>query len=382
MNASGDKSRETTLDRRVVVIGAGQAGLSAAHYLARAGLEAGVDFEVIDANPTPGGAWSHRWDALVYGRVNGLHDLPGSELGDADPDEPAREVVKRYYGRYEREQGLRVRRPWRVRSVADSDDPRWRFEVTAERNAGENSAGEMLRVRAGAVISGTGTWDAPFVPWYPGRFDGRQLTTRQFGEPEDFLGQRVLVVGGGVSAVQFMLMFDAAGVDAVWSTRTPPRWREQPFDTKWGQMVEDGVAARTRVGLRPLSVVAATGLPRTPEYMAGVERGVLVSRGGIARLTPDGVDVVDGSHESVDVILWATGFRAALAHLSPLGIRERGGGVLMADDDVTVPKAPGLFLVGYGRSASTLGATRAGRRAARAALDYSRSGETLSAAAR
>ncbi|MDR2279456.1 MAG: NAD(P)-binding protein, partial [Gordonia sp. (in: high G+C Gram-positive bacteria)] len=81
MTESGHAYTAGVRHRRVVVIGAGQAGLSAAHFLQRAGLVAGVDFEVLDANPTAGGAWSHRWDALTFDRVNGLHDLPESDLG-------------------------------------------------------------------------------------------------------------------------------------------------------------------------------------------------------------------------------------------------------------------------------------------------------------
>lgn len=359
--------------RRVVVIGAGQAGLSAAHFLRRAGLEPGRDLEVLDANPTPGGAWSHRWDALTFDDAHGIHDLPGLPLGPTDPSEPAREVVKRYYGRFEDAEGLSVSRPWRVTSVRTVDPAgaasRARFEVLAQ-----SPDGARRLFLTDAVISGTGTWDRPYLPAYPGHFAGRQLTTRDFLSPEDFAGQRVLVVGGGTSAVQFVLLLEASGVRTVWSTRRPPQWTELPFDTNWGAQVERGVSSRTRVGLPPLSVVAATGLPLIPRYVAGIQRGVLVSRGGISRLTQGGVDFADGSHEEVDAILWATGFRASLGHLSPLHLREPGGGVLMAPDDVSVLRAPGLFLVGYGPSASTLGATRAGRRAARAALAASEGG--------
>ncbi|WP_132991648.1 flavin-containing monooxygenase [Gordonia zhaorongruii] len=360
-----ESTRDDVRERLVVVVGGGQAGLSSAHFLQRSGLRAGVDFEVLDANPTPGGAWSHRWDDLTFGRVNGLNDLPGSALGDADPDEPAREVVKRYYGRYEQENALRVSRPWRVRSVESTDDAEYPFVVRAE-----DPAGRPRIYRAGAVISGTGTWDRPYVPWYPGDFRGRQLTTRDFTEPEDFAGQRVLVVGGGISAIGFLKMFDERGVRTVWSTRTPPRWRNEAFDARWGLEVENNVAARTRAGLRPLSVVSVTGLPGSQWQRDAVRRGLLNSRGPIRRLTAHGVDFADGTHQEVDVILWATGFRAALGHLAPLRIRESTGGVLMADDDVSVIKAPGVYLVGYGRSASTLGATRAGRRAARAAMRF------------
>ncbi|WP_347956925.1 NAD(P)-binding domain-containing protein [Gordonia aichiensis] len=361
----GDSVHETILDRRIVIIGAGQAGLSTAYFLQCDGLRAGVDFEILDANPTPGGAWSHRWDALTFDLVNGVYGLPGTQRPDADPGEPAREVIKRYYGAYETDRGLDVSRPWRVSAVEPADDPRRPFTVRAE-----DPGGDRRTYRAGAVINGTGTWDRPYVPWYPGRFEGRRLTTRDFPEPGDFAGQRVLVVGGGISAVEFVILLDEAGATPIWSTRTPPRWREIPFDTEWGLDVENRVAARTRAGLRPLSVVAATGLPRTPRFVPAIESRVLSSRGPIARLLPDGVEFADGTTESVDVIIWATGFRASLGQLAPLRIRERTGGVLMADDDVSVVKVPGLFLVGYGRSASTLGATRAGRRAARAAVRF------------
>ena len=68
----------------VVVIGAGQAGLSAAYHLKRRGFvgafeESGAPhtFIVLDANPLPGGAWQHRWDSLTMRTVNSIFDLPG-----------------------------------------------------------------------------------------------------------------------------------------------------------------------------------------------------------------------------------------------------------------------------------------------------------------
>lgn len=346
-----------------VVIGAGQAGLSAAHFLREGGLLPGADLLVLDANPTPGGAWSHRWDDLTFDDAHGIHDLPGSSLGATDPAEPAREVVKRYYGVYEAAQELEVQRPWRVTAVehlSPKEHDGARFRVSAV-----HPDGAQRVIDTAAVVSGTGTWDRPYLPSSPGRFDGEQLTTRDFVSPQAFSGRRVLVVGGGTSAVQFVLLLEANGVDTLWSTRRDPQWTELPFDAEWGANVERGVASRTRAGLPPLSVVAATGLPLIPRYVAGIDRGVLVSRGPIAQLTPGGVDFTDGSHEEVDVVLWATGFRASLGHLTPLRLRAHGGGIEMLADDVSVAAAPGLFLVGYGPSASTLGATRAGRRAAR-----------------
>jgi len=80
-----------------------------------------------------------------------------------------------------------------------------------------------------------------------------------------------------------------------------------------------------------------------------------------ARITPTGVAWADGREQPADVILWCTGFRAALDHLAPLGVREPGGGIRM--DGTRVVAEPRLHLVGYGPSASTIGANRAGRAA-------------------
>jgi cation diffusion facilitator CzcD-associated flavoprotein CzcO len=44
----------------VAVVGAGQAGLSAAYHLRRRGL----GYVVLDGENGPGGAWRHRWRSL------------------------------------------------------------------------------------------------------------------------------------------------------------------------------------------------------------------------------------------------------------------------------------------------------------------------------
>ena len=69
----------------------------------------------------------------------------------------------------------------------------------------------------------------------------------------------------------------------------------------------------------------------------------------------------DGRVLEADVILWATGFRAALDHLAPLRLRGRGGGITM--EGTRVAGEPRVHLVGYGPSSSTIGANRAGRAA-------------------
>jgi cation diffusion facilitator CzcD-associated flavoprotein CzcO len=358
-----------TLETGIVVIGAGQAGLSSGYHLRKRGLEPHSGFVILDANDGPGGAWRHRWPSLTFDAAHALHSLPDAPLATPDPKEPASEVVKRYYGSYEAEFGLPVLRPSPVARVERSGDGEALLVTTRE--------GRIWR--AGAVINATGTWDRPYWPHYPGRelFSGRQLHARNFWSASEFTGQRVLVVGAGTSAVQFLLQLEEAGASTVWATRRPPEFVDRPFDAEWGRDVEAEVNARTRAGLPPKSVVAATGLSLTAQYQAGIDAGILVSRGPMERLTEDGVVFTDGTREAVDVVIWATGFRASMDHLAPLHLREHGGGITM--DGVRVLKEPRLLMVGYGASASTLGATRAGRAAAMAAVKLLRAPEPAAA---
>ena len=88
------------------------------------------------------------------------------------------------------------------------------------------------------------------------------------------------------------------------------------------------------------------------------------------RIEADGVRWSDGRSERVDAILWATGFRPAVDHLAPLGLRSAEGGIPLVpvrgnvQGATTAARDPRVQLVGYGPSASTIGAPRAGRQAA------------------
>ncbi|MFD2394210.1 hypothetical protein ACFSSF_10990 [Dietzia aerolata] len=107
-----------------------------------------------------------------------------------------------------------------------------------------------------------------------------------------------------------------------------------------------------------------TGQFRGPWIERADARGVLVRHPMFTRIEPDGVRMPDGRLERADVILWATGFRPAVAHLSPLGLRTPESGIRV--DAGRALDEPRLFLIGYGPSQSTVGANRAGRDAVRA----------------
>jgi cation diffusion facilitator CzcD-associated flavoprotein CzcO len=341
----------------IVVIGAGQAGLSSAYHLKRRGLAPDRGFIVLDQSPQPGGAWPFRWPSLKLSTVNRIHDLPGmrfSEVVDTNATEVEASVaVPQYYAAYEKAFGLPVYRPIKVIVVCDRGE---RLRVETDRGD----------VSARGIINATGTWETPYIPDVPGkdRFAGRQLHTRDYRTPEEFAGQHVIVVGGGISAIQLLDEISRI-TTTTWVTRRPPEFRAGPFTEEQGRAAVALVEDRVRRGLPPQSVVSVTGLPITPAVEGMRERGVLKRLPMFSEILDDGVRWEDGTLLHADVILWCTGFRSSLDHLAPLMLREAGGGITMTGRLATqVAKDPRIHLVGYGPSASTIGANRAGAAAA------------------
>jgi thioredoxin reductase len=347
----------------IVVIGAGQAGLSSAYHLKKRGLAPGQGFVVLDQSPQPGGAWQFRWPSLKLSTVNRIHDLPGmrfSEAVDTDATEVEASVaVPQYFAAYEKAFDLPVYRPVRVTVVCDRGE---RLRIETDRGS--------FSVRG--VLNATGTWETAYIPEYPGadRFKGRQLHTKDYRTAEEFAGKHVIVVGGGISAIQ--LLDEVSRVTTTtWVTRRPPEFRAGPFTEERGRAAVALVEDRVRRGLPPKSVVSVTGLPVTPAIEAMRARGVLNRLPMFSEILEDGVRWLDGTVVRADVILWCTGFRSSLDHLAPLMLREPSGGITMTGRLATqVAKDPRVHLVGYGPSASTIGANRAGAAAAKELMAF------------
>ena len=176
------------------------------------------------------------------------------------------------------------------------------------------------------------------------------------------------MVGGGASAAQLLGEISRVDVDDLGdppsaglarrarSTRTPAAGRS-PW---WRRPCARGAVPAASSGVTGLLV-------STPYIRDALDRGVLDRLPMFDRITEDGVawdrGRAEGRFVPADVILWATGFRAALGHLAPLHLRGPGGGIRM--DGTHVAGEPRVHLVGYGPSASTIGANRAGQAAAR-----------------
>ncbi|QES06978.1 NAD(P)/FAD-dependent oxidoreductase [Streptomyces venezuelae] len=339
----------------VVVIGGGQSGLAAGYHLRRLGL----DFVVLDAGAAPGGAWRHTWDSLHLFSPAAYSSLPGRLMppqpGETYPD--AAHVVA-YLTEYEQRYDLPVVRPVRVTGV--------------------HRDGELLRVetdsgtwRARAVVSATGTWSRPFVPAIPGRADfrGAQLHTVAYENPAAFAGQRVIVVGGGNSGAQIAADL-AHATHLTWVTLREPRYLADDID---GRALFDHATARRRAldeGRTDTGGVASLGdIVAVLPVRAARDAGLLKAQPMFDRMTAAGVGWADGTTAEADAIIWCTGFRAALSHLAPLGLRGARGRIPTTGTQAV--DEPRLHLLGYGdwtgpASATLIGVGRPAREAARA----------------
>jgi thioredoxin reductase len=340
-----------------VVIGAGQAGLSSSYHLTRRG----IDHLVLDANEAPGGAWQHRWASLTMHDVHGVAELPDAPLPASVGSEKASEFIARYFADYEIEHKLPIVRPVVVRSVRRAGD-----ELVVDADTG--------RWRAHTLINATGTWRHPFVPYYPGveTFAGEQFATTQYPGAEHFRGKRVIVVGGGLSAVQFLGELRPV-TDTLWVTRREPSWRTGEFSPDAGREAVEKVAERVREGYRPRSVVSVTGLMLREQEQEAARLGAYERHEMFSSIVPGGALWPGGRFEPADAIIWATGFRPDTAHLSGLGLRSEHGGIQVGATPAQATTSvvdPRVQLVGYGPSASTIGANRAGRVAALAVRDW------------
>ncbi|MFU8875456.1 ArsO family NAD(P)H-dependent flavin-containing monooxygenase [Micromonospora sp. SL4-19] len=326
----------------VVVVGGGQAGLAAGYYLRRAGL----DYVILDAQPQPGGAWQHYWHSLRLFSPAEYSPLPGWGMPRQEGEEfPTAGHVVDYLRAYEKRYDLRVRRPVRVHEVRPAGD-----FLAVETNAG--------RWLARYVISATGTWECPYVPNIPGReeFAGRQLHTVDYTSPEEFRGQRVVVVGGGNSAAQILAEVSRFA-EATWVTLRPARFMPDDVDGR----VLFGVATRAAAGGAGGGVSDLGDIVMVPSVRDARDREVLHARPMFARLTAHGARWPDGTEQPCDAVIWCTGFRPNLPHLAPLLPGWQEGKV--ATDGTRSVDEPRLYLVGYGdwtgpASATLVGAGR------------------------
>lgn len=349
------------VDRDVVVVGGGQSGLAIGYYLRREKLE----FEILDAQEGPGGAWRHGWDSLRLFSPADSSSLPGWMMPRGDEEYPDRDHVLNYLEAYEARYALPVRRPVRVHEVHRT---RGGFRLVT-------SAGERT---ARVLISATGTWEGARYPRLAGReeFAGRELHSAEYTGPEPFRGMRVVVVGGGNSGAQIVADLDEVAAGVRWLTRDPPVFL--PDDVDGRDLFQEASARyRARQEGRPVPPSRSLGdIVMVRSVRKARDLGHMSAEPLPDRFAPDGLRRPDGTLIPADAVIWATGFAPALDHLEPLGVADERGRI--ATEGTRSLECPGLWLVGYGAwtgyaSATLIGVGRTARRTAAEVADFLRS---------
>ncbi|WP_241834113.1 NAD(P)/FAD-dependent oxidoreductase [Streptomyces sp. NTK 937] len=197
----------------LIVIGAGQSGLATAALASRHGF---TRILVLEGAQEPGGSWPRYYDSLTLFSPARYSSLPGMRFpGEADRY-PRRDEVVEYLRDYARRLPADIRTSTTVTSVTRQDGT-WSVRAEDGREFG-----------ARAVIAATGDYGTPFVPDVPGRadFGGRVLHAADYRSPDAFARQRVVVVGGGNSAIQIAAELGPLA-DTTLATRRPIGWTPQ-----------------------------------------------------------------------------------------------------------------------------------------------------------
>lgn len=280
----------------LVVIGAGQAGLSAGYWLARHD----IDFVILDAGARVGDAWRQRWDSLQLFTPARYSSLPGLSFPSAPYDLPNKNQVADYLEWYAHVFELPVRNNVPVSSVRRGDGG---FVIGTGATSFE----------AENVIIATGGFQTPRIPEVSREIDPsvRQLHSSEYKNPSQLPDGPVLVVGAGNSGAQIALELSRTRpvTLAGRSVGGIPRrvLGRDVFDWLWLTVMRPG--SDTRLGRRMRNRIlsasdALIGMTERDLARAGVERV------GRVETVRDGMPILaDGRSVDASSIIWCTGYR-------------------------------------------------------------------------
>lgn len=344
----------------VIILGAGPSGLAAAACL----REKGVPFILLERAGEVGSTWRNHYERLHLHTIKQFSALPGLPWPATVPMYPSRGEVVAYLERYAAKFQIAPRFGCNVES-ARHDGTRWIVR------AGEDE------LRAPALIVATGYNRVPRQPSWPGqdRFRGTVLHSSAYKNGASCRGKRALVVGLGNSGGEIALDLWEHGAETAISVRSPthvvprdllgilpaqvnslfllgrlpPRIADRIALPLLGRVVGDlSPYGLPRPAIGPVSQVLETG--RIPLIDIGtvelIKQGVIKVFPGPRELTEEGVIFTDGREIPVDVIVLATGYRAALEgvledaerHVDERGYPRRHG---------VEAETPGLYFIGY-----------------------------------
>ena len=192
-----------------VVIGGGQAGLSASHYLGKQGID-----HIVFEKKTVAHKWKNeRWDAFCLVTPNWQCQLPDHPYDGEDPHGfMVKDEIIAYVDRFVRKVNPPVLEGTSVTSLEQAGDI---FTV-------ESSAGT---VTADSVVIATSLYSEPAIPRAAERLPGDilQLHTADYRNPGQLPEGAVVVVGSGQSGCQIAEDLHLAGRKVHLVTGNAPR---------------------------------------------------------------------------------------------------------------------------------------------------------------
>jgi dimethylaniline monooxygenase (N-oxide forming) len=324
----------------VAVIGAGSSGLAVLHALHRHG----VAVACFERGSDVGGLWRYQNDNGLSSAYASLRtnvsrrrmEYPRFPMPGSYGDFPSHRDMATHLGAYADSFGLRELIDFgaTVERLEPDLDGSWRIAL---------DDGSVHHFRA--VVVATGHDRHPKRPDGQGGFTGAVSHSHDYRAPEGFAGRRVLVVGAGQSAAEIAV--EVAGVAARTfiskraGAHVVPRWiGRRPYDAadveplnrmRW-RLLNLLYGRRVARQLGPLPawwpLPARRLLEGVPivssDLLPAVRRGEVAVKPAVERLAGGRVRFADGTEETVDRIVYATGYRISLPFLSPLLVAPRG----------------------------------------------------------
>jgi cation diffusion facilitator CzcD-associated flavoprotein CzcO len=342
---------------RFCIVGAGPSGLA----VARAFTEAGVAFDIVERHADVGGIWDMEtpgtpmYDSAHFISSKTLSGFAGFPMPAHYPDYPGWREVLAYVRAFADAHGLRERVETGVEVVAAAPDDEGGWIV--------DLAGGESRRYAG-IVSAVGHDWLPRMPSYPGTFTGERYHSVCYRSAREFLGKRVLIVGGGNSACDIACDAATHADRAFISLRRgyhflPKHLFGKPTDVFFrsgpqphariaqpllGLILRVVVGDLTKYGLRkPDHKPLASHPIVNSQLLHHLSHGNIAAKPDVSRFDGSTVHFADGTTESVDLVVFATGYRHEIPFLSPV----LGDGASPLWANMFVPGHPTLFVAGH-----------------------------------
>jgi cation diffusion facilitator CzcD-associated flavoprotein CzcO len=353
------------MTHKVCIIGAGASGLAAAKTL----HENTIEFDWFEMSSGIGGNWRYNNDNGRSAAYDSLHiDTSKDRMAFSDfpmpkvfPNYLYHSQVLEYFERYAEHFGLisLVNFRSRVDHVEPFSDGG--YKVTTENL---DSGIKEINIYTAVLVCNGHHWN-PKMPNFPGEFDGEIIHSRHYRNPDNFKDKNVLILGVGNSGVD--IACDVAPVAARTflasrhSAHVIPRYLLGRPTDKWTTPFFSRFPFSVQQVLFSLIVWLSRGrqssMPAPPtriltehptlstELLPLVRASKILPKPAVERLNGSEIIFTDGTRETIDVFICATGYRICFPFLNDQLISTAENRIGLYGK-VVHPDHPGLYFIG------------------------------------